>query len=375
MCLPSRLGLILLIILSLMGSALAGDSTRYLAFQIFTGSYDSAQLRRALPPPPEDLRQAVTGLARPDRRHRKERSPVGFILGPVAFDNTDDDVRKLISAGFDIALDTGVAVGFHIDDSMFWSRLKILNARDSIEWLDWKGELNTGQRLDWSLTPIKIMPQLCFNSKAVREAVSARAALIGSEVAKGLERLRAARKPDLFVGVIAGWETRIGRDFDTGKYLGYCALTNAGYGPTNPPPNPEAALGEITKDFIGFWAQSLIAAGVPEGKIFSHIAFQSSAMNDFVKAANSGKDTGPSLRAMNYTPPGVAFATDVCRAFPLIRSPGFCSNGGMRSIRTAIRPGRRPRAQPPIRERPSDPARAMEWKAISGICSTRGRSW
>ena len=62
MRLPSRLGVILLIILSLTGSALADNSTRYLAFQIFTGSLDSEQLRRALPPPPKDLRQTIMGL-------------------------------------------------------------------------------------------------------------------------------------------------------------------------------------------------------------------------------------------------------------------------------------------------------------------------
>src|SRR5579871_4473310 len=135
MCLPSRLGLILVLLLSLMGSALAGDSIRYLAFQIFTGTYDSAQLRRALPPPPADLRQAVTELRDQIGVTGKGDRRLGFILGPVAFDNTDDDVRKLISSGFDIAIDTGVAVGFHIDDAMFWSRLKNLNARDSIEWL------------------------------------------------------------------------------------------------------------------------------------------------------------------------------------------------------------------------------------------------
>ena len=232
-------------------------------------------------------------------------------------------MRKLISAGFDIALDTGVAIGFHVDNSMFWSQLKILNARDSIEWLDWQGQLNTGQRLDWSLTPIKIMPQLCLNSKAVREAVSARAALIGNEIAKGVERLEAAHKTDLFIGVIAGWETRIGRDFDTGKYLGYCALTNAGYGPDNPPPNPEAALGEITKEFIGFWAQSLITGGVPADKVFSHIAFQSLALRELVKTENPGKDNPPYLRAINYTPPAVAFCDQCKPGFSTYPQPGL----------------------------------------------------
>jgi hypothetical protein len=52
----------LLVVLSLAGSALAGDSTRYLAFQIFTGALDSNEIRRGFPPPPENLRQTVLDL-------------------------------------------------------------------------------------------------------------------------------------------------------------------------------------------------------------------------------------------------------------------------------------------------------------------------
>jgi hypothetical protein len=93
---------------------------------------------------------------------------------------------------------------------------------------------DTGRRLDWSSKPTKIMPQLCINSVAVKAVVSKRAALLGREIAKGLDKLRAAHKDDLYLGVIARSETQIGRDFDTGKYLGFCALTNAGFSATGP---------------------------------------------------------------------------------------------------------------------------------------------
>jgi hypothetical protein len=39
---------------------------------------------------------------------------------------------ELIASGFGTALKTGVAVGFHIDDSMFWGRLKELNTPGNI---------------------------------------------------------------------------------------------------------------------------------------------------------------------------------------------------------------------------------------------------
>jgi hypothetical protein len=45
-------------------------------------------------------------------------------LGPLSFDHTDAEVTRFIEMGFELALETDVAVGFHIDDSMFWTRRK-----------------------------------------------------------------------------------------------------------------------------------------------------------------------------------------------------------------------------------------------------------
>jgi len=41
--------------------------------------------------------------------------------------------------------------------------------------------------------------------------------------------LRRTGDEALFAGVIVGWEAAIARDFDTGGYLGYCAMTNLGF--------------------------------------------------------------------------------------------------------------------------------------------------
>jgi len=280
------------------------SEVRYLAFQIFTGGTASHELGRNFPPPPQDLRQTISDLRQKIGVDDSEDRKLGFVVGPLSFDHTDDQVRAMIASAFDVALETGVAVGFHVDDSMFWGRLKELNTVDNVEWLDWNRTPNTGRRLDWSSTPTKIMPQLCINSKAVTDAVSKRAALIGVEVVKGLGRLTASGRGDLFLGVIAGWETQIGSDFDTSKYPGYCALTNAGFSAGKPPADRDAALRKITGDFIGFWARSLVEAGVPKGKVCSHIAYMAAV-------SNPGTSSAPYLELIHWTPPETAFC-DFC---------------------------------------------------------------
>jgi hypothetical protein len=320
------LGKALLLVLPLCGVAVAGqpapESTRYLAFQIFTGGFDSAEMRQSLPPPPdnllktvEDIRGRVSVAAAPGRR-------LGFIPGPLSFDNTDEQVRKLIAASFDIALQTDVAAGFHIDDSMFWGRLKGLNLPGSVEWVDWSGKPGTGRRLDWSSKPLKIMPQLCLNSAAVKEEVKKRAALIGDEVRKGLTKLRDAGKDDLFIGVIAGWETQIGKDFDTGKPSGYCALANKGFSAAHPPADLAGARSDIVREFVAFWAQSLVEAGIPKDKIYSHIAFMSESLYRLARRFSPEQTPASYLEAINATPPSVAFSPFNHPGFSTYPQPG-----------------------------------------------------
>ena len=83
----------LLVVFCRAGSAFAADSTQYLALQIFTGALDSNDMRKAFPPPPGNLRQAVIDL-----RDRIGVGPaagrrLGFVVGPISFDNTDEQVR------------------------------------------------------------------------------------------------------------------------------------------------------------------------------------------------------------------------------------------------------------------------------------------
>lgn len=283
-------------------SASAGQ-TRYLTFQIFTGG-PSEDYKASFPPPPADLYKTVAGMkSRLGSAGSGDERRAGFFVGPLALGSNDAAVREMIRASFDIALKADMAVGFHIDDSMFWRGMDALNAPENLEWLDWNRTPSTGRRLDWSAKPIKIAPQLCFNSPAVEKAVSARASVIGAEISRGITALAAAGKPELFAGVIAGSETGIANDFDTGRPVGYCALTNKGYSAAHPPADFDRARADITREFIGLWARALEAAGVPRDKVYSHVAFKPKSMSEMV-------------------PPDTAFADGVFPGFSTYPLPG-----------------------------------------------------
>ena len=62
-----------------------------------------------------DVKKAigVTG----DARHK-----LGFTVGPLCFDMSDEETRQFIQDSFAVAREHDVAVAFHIDDSMSWGR-------------------------------------------------------------------------------------------------------------------------------------------------------------------------------------------------------------------------------------------------------------
>jgi len=126
-------------------------------------------------------------------------------------------------------------------------------------------------------------------------------------VTQGIATLQAAEKPELFAGVIAGWETQMGRDFATGRYLGYCALTNKGYSAEHPPNDMNEARADVTREFVDLWASSLADAGVPDTKIFSHTAFLAQALFDSAKFSRPGHFPASYLETVNFTPPRAAF--------------------------------------------------------------------
>ena len=56
----------------------------------------------------------------------KPHTRLAVILGHFSFDHGDAEINKFIEVAFNLALETDVAVGFHIDDSMFWAKRKDL---------------------------------------------------------------------------------------------------------------------------------------------------------------------------------------------------------------------------------------------------------
>jgi len=214
-----------------------------------------------------DVSQAIgiTG----DARHK-----LGFAVGPFSFDVADDDARQWIRDAFAVARENDVAVAIHLDDSMSWGERKDLLADpDNIEAADWKLQPSTGRRLDWGPSPTKFPPQMCYNAPAIVSAAKARAGLLGAEIKRELETLKAQEKEYLFAGVIAGSETQISRDYDTSRALGFRALAHRGFSEANPPKDIDAERVSVVKEWMELWADGLHAAGTPREKIFCHIAF------------------------------------------------------------------------------------------------------
>jgi hypothetical protein len=251
--------------------------TKYLAFQVMTGlpgyagprplpgrfSLSKAQLEAF-------VREVVGAIgATGDARHK-----LGFAVGPLCFDMPDQETRQFIRDAFAVARENDVAVAFHIDDSICWGQRKdLLSDPDNIETAGWTQGPSTGRRADWGPEPTRFPPQMCFNSPAIVAAVKGRAGLIGAEIKRELAALESQGKGHLFAGMIAGWETQIGRDFETGRPLGYRALLHRGFSEGHPPKDPDLERVRVVKEFMELWADSLHAGGVPRNRIFCHIAF------------------------------------------------------------------------------------------------------
>ncbi|MCX6898609.1 MAG: hypothetical protein NT105_07915 [Verrucomicrobia bacterium] len=251
--------------------------TKYLTFQLMTGIHGYSgphPLPGHFALSKAQLEEFVHDVVKAIGTTGDARRKLGFAVGPLCFDMPDDETRQFIRDAFAVARENDVAVAFHIDDSMSWGNRKDLLANpDNIETADWKQIPNTGRRADWGRKPTKFPPQMCFNSPAIVAAVKDRAGLIGAEIKQELAALKSQGKEHLFAGVIAGWETQMGRDLDTDRQLGYRALSHRGFSESNPPKDLDAERVKVVKEFMELWANSLHAGGTPREKVFCHIAF------------------------------------------------------------------------------------------------------
>lgn len=304
-----------------------GDGeTRYLAFQVFTSSPDpkfamSGEGMKPLSGLPDGaaIRNAIDDIKRRIGTVGDGHARLAVMLGPLSFDHTDDELTRFIETAFGLALETDVAVGFHLDDSIFWARRKDLwGDPKNVEAIDWDGTPCTARRLDWGPQPSAAPPQMCFNSEAILLAVKQRSTLLGKAIRAGVKRLQQREKPELFAGVIAGWETMIGQDFKTGQYLGYRALMNRGFNREHRPKEMDLERERVVQEFIGHWTEGLAGAGVAPERIYSHTAFLSS------KVFKNGEHPGMSYSRYNhFAPPSVAFGKRHRPGFSTYPQPGL----------------------------------------------------
>ncbi len=300
---------------------------RYLAFQVFTGAPDptiaigGSGVHPLGPMPAQPERDAfVQDIIRRIGTVGEGQTQLAVIFGPLAFDHSDAEIGRFVETAFAMALKRKIAVGFHLDDSMFWARRDDLwRGPENVEWLDWNGTPNTGRRIDWGPQPSKLSPQMCFNSKAIQQEVRRRAAeVFGKAIHAGIDGLKRQGKEQLFAGVIAGWETHIGQDFDTGRPLGYHALINRGFSQSHPPHDMDAEREKIVQEFIGLWTQGLADGGVPANKIYAHTAFLSKRIFE----ANRPQTLSYSQHN-HFAPPSVAFGKSHRPGFSTYPQPGL----------------------------------------------------
>jgi hypothetical protein len=310
-------------------NAAVEKETRYLAFQIFTYGPNPKIAKMgegtnpiARFPDKATLREYILDIKQRIGATGDRQTRLAVMLGPLSFDHTDADVAKFVELGFELAVETDVAVGFHIDDSMFWTRRKDLWSDPlNVEAVDWDGTPNTGRRLDWQTSPGAkpdiAPPQMCFNSKAILREVHQRSTLLGKAIQAGVGRLRELKRPELFAGVIAGWETMIGQDFETGKYLGYHALLNRGFSREHPPRDMDLEREKVVREFIDYWADGLAEAGVSPQRIYSQTMFVSR------RVFESSDNHGVTYSEHNhFAPPPVAFGNRHRPGFSTYPQPG-----------------------------------------------------
>ena len=176
-------------------------------------------------------------------------------------------------------------------------------------------------------------------------------------------RLETPGKGTSLCGVIAGWETQIGRDFETDRPLGYRALSHRGFSENNPPKDPDLERVPVVKEFIELWANSLHAAGIPREKIFCHIAFTAQGLR-----TPDAKESY--AQKVHFALPEVAFSSAYRPGFSTYPEGSTFKEIYAVLARTVLPAGFPPRA--PTCPPPGCPA-SPRWKPTWGGCSTTGR--
>jgi hypothetical protein len=305
-----------------------GTETQYLMFQLFT--YGPNPMGITQPWSSNAVRSQIDAIlvAIGDSANADHSRQLGFAIGPISLDHTDQYIRTAISESFNIALEKNIAVEIHIDESMFWmQRSDLWNNVNNVEWSDWNQTIIPHRYIGWA--PITLAPQMCYNSPGIRQEVGRIAKdVIGDELKKGIDLLKASGKEHLFAGVVVGWETHLAdyryiHPLDSAAnslgiprvQMGYNALTNLGYSSNNQPANIDSVLERVVHDYAELWAQKIVEVGVPSNRIYTHIAFmvfenEQEAVNQFTSIFGFPASllgiihTTPATAYNNYSRPG-----------------------------------------------------------------------
>jgi hypothetical protein len=248
----------------------AAAQPKYLLFQVFIGGPEpqTGICRRGLPK--EGLLAITRRIADIVDPPRSDPDRVfGFSVGPIAMDFGADIARSTIAEAFYVALQTDTAVALHLDDYMFWGQARLADgtlltaANDTAEWKDWTGTPAEGLDIGW-LPNVRLPPQMCYESPTVRDFVTYWARdVVGSELKRQVDMLAAAGKPQLFAGVIVGWESNLA--------YGYCSLSRLGYGRDKLPVDFDLERERVLQRHVERFAKGLFDAGISRDSIFTHL--------------------------------------------------------------------------------------------------------
>lgn len=258
-----------------------GGETQYLLFQMFTGANDGTGVYQQQGNLQSAMGQYIDRIQ--TRLQTKQLSLAadrryGFSIGPLALDQSDQELRDTIESAFDMAIEKQVAVGFHFDVTHFWKNAGLPAANQ--EWGDWSGTLAARDHWD---NENSLLPSMCFECEDVKALVDRIAGkVIAPAITVGMERLRAIAQEDLFAGVIIGWEA------GSNNPLGYHSLALKGYGPASSLLELNRAQQQILHDYLERWGKRLVDNQVPRKKLYTHTTnfSQWDVDTQFVEAKN-----------------------------------------------------------------------------------------
>ncbi len=244
---------------------------------------------------------------------------LGFSIGPLAHDQTDQLINDTIDAAFDTAILKDMAVVFHLHDFLFWKDAddngdgtgnKFVADLANTENKDFAGTESASLDIDYlksgGVAP-PLAPQMCYESPAIKtESLRLAKDVIGAKIKTRFDAL-AANKKHLFGGVIVGWESNLTD--------GFCSLGLRGFSATVPPVDFDIERERIVYEYIQLWTKGVFDAGITRDKIYTHIGPIPKKQFDDLKLLN----TTAQIRAMTSSTVFRAFWV----AFNQFSNPGF----------------------------------------------------